>query len=88
MKAIGKYFKECHALLGDFNLSPSSNNDMKKLTLLCGNRKLFALSEITRRLSNNQLDHVLVDKIFDKVIYATSFHNFISDVPGLYGMKH
>ena len=34
---------------------------------------------ITREASNNQPDHILVDKNFEETCFATSFFNFISD---------
>ena len=34
VKAINKYFAECHALLGDFNLSPRDANDLKKHSVI------------------------------------------------------
>ena len=37
------------------------------------------LNEITRAISNNQLDYILVDETLRERSYVTSFNNFISD---------
>ena len=79
VQAIVKYFQECHALLGDLNLSIRESGDLKKLKILCNKKKEIALIETTRTLSNNQLDHILVDKELMKFTFVTSFFNFISD---------
>ena len=79
VKAITKQFKECDILLGDFNLTRKLSSDLKKLEMLCESDKYLALDEITRRASNNQPDHIIIKKIFEKFCYVTSYHNFISD---------
>ena len=79
VKAISKYFKECHFLLGDFNLSPRIPKDVQKIEALCETEKYVALKEVTRVISNNQVDHVLADKSFQGKCLATSYYNFISD---------
>ena len=42
-------------------------------------KKTIALKQITRRGSNNQPDHILVDEKLLKSTFATSYFNFISD---------
>ena len=79
LKAIIKCFKECQVLMGDLNLSPKVSKDLKKLNVLCGNEKSIALRETTRRLSDNQPDHILIDKRIQTFCYVTSYFNFISD---------
>ena len=79
IKAINKYFVECNILMGDINLSHRIKRDREKLENLCNARKVSALKEITRSISNNQLDYILMDKILLDKSFATSFHNFISD---------
>ena len=71
--------EECDILMGDLNLSSKSPKDKKKLDLLCENKMTILLTEITRRISNNQLDHVLVRKESESFCYATSYFNFVSD---------
>ena len=65
--------------MGDFNLSPRKETDKKKILDLCEPNRYQALNEITRRDSSNQLDHILVDKMFETCCFTTSFFNFISD---------
>ena len=77
--STNKAFKECNVLMGDFNLLPKKEAEQKKLDLLCQSDKYQALKEITRRVSNNQPDHILVDKALQSVCYVTSYFNFISD---------
>ena len=79
IKAINKYFDECTALMGDFNLSHRNEPDKQKIKDLCQEIKYSALNEITRAISNNQLDYILIKKIFMKFCFVTSYHNFISD---------
>ena len=79
IEAIQKCFAECNYLLGDLNLSHRVKSDQAKLTTLCGTSKVNILDEITRSVSNNQLDYIVADKNLVEKSYATSFHNFISD---------
>ena len=65
--------------MGDFNLSSKISQDVQKLEELCQTQKFIALKEITRVISNNQLDHILSDKQFLGKYFATSYYNFISD---------
>ena len=37
------------------------------------------LHEITRSLSENQLDYILLENSLKEVSFATSFNNFVSD---------
>ena len=79
IKAINKYFGECNVLLGDFNLSHRIASDQAKVNNLCQDSKVSALKEITRSISYNQLDYILMDKILLDRSFVTSYHNFISD---------
>ena len=79
IKAINKYFEECNILMGDFNLSHRVIQDQEKVKNLCQQTKFSALNEITRAVSNNQLDYILIDEVLREKSFVTSFHNFISD---------
>ena len=76
---INEVFGSCDILMGDFNLSHRIDNHQKKLDKLCNNVKESLLKEITRSISNNQLDYVLVNTVLKEYCYSTSFYNFISD---------
>ena len=69
----------CSALLGDLNLSPRNEFDLKKIKEICQKKKSLALKEVTRYTSNNQVDHILVNDKLLKTTYATSFFNFMGD---------
>ena len=79
IKAINKYFEECTAIMGDFNLSHRNEEDQKKIISLCQETRFSALNEITRSISINQLDYILLDTSFKKSSFVASYHNFISD---------
>ena len=79
IKGIKKYFEECNFLMGDFNLSHRIKEDQRKIENLCQESKISLLREITRAISNNQLDYILADKEFIKNCFVTSYNNFISD---------
>ena len=79
IKAINKYFEECNILMGDFNLSHRVIKDQEKVRNLCQQSKISALNEITRAVSNNQLDYILIDEELRDRSFVTSFHNFVSD---------
>ena len=79
IKAIRKYFGECNFLMGDFNLSHRIKGDRLKIKNLCEETKISILQEITRTISINQLDFILIDKELLEISFATSFNNFISD---------
>ena len=79
VKRIQKCFEECSILMGDFNLLPKEAKDKKKLDTLCSDDKICSLNEVTRRMSNNQPDHILISKKIEKYVFTTSFFNFISD---------
>ena len=79
VKKIIKISNDCSALLGDLNLSPRNEFDLKKIKEICQKKKSLALKEVTRCTSNNQVDHILVNDKLLKMTYATSFFNFISD---------
>ena len=76
---IKKKFENCTVLMGDFNISSNDSKDKKKLDVLCGTGKCLPLKEITRRLSNSQPDHILIDKSMEHYCFVTSYFNFISD---------
>ena len=77
--AVGNNFKECDILMGDLNLSHRNKEDYQKVLNLCRPNKVNALSEITRPMSQNQLDYILVDKKLKEHTFVTSYNNFISD---------
>ena len=91
VEATAKTFDDCNVIMGDLNLSHRIPSDQEKLSILCQTTKDNILNEITRSVSHNQLDYVLVNKELTEISYATSFHNFISDHKaitlrvGLYG---
>ena len=74
-----KYFDGCTAILGDFNLSHRNEQEKNKLETLCQDKRFSALNEITRTISNNQLDYILINIELKKSSYVTSYHNFVSD---------
>ena len=76
---MNKHFQECNVLMGDFNLTFKKEGEQRKIDSLCKSDKYMALKEITRIQSNNQPDHILVDKKFKKHCFATSYFNFASD---------
>ena len=65
--------------MGDFNLSHRIAKDQEKVKDLCQTSKVSALNEITRSISNNQLDYILMDMILRSITFVTSYNNFISD---------
>ena len=65
--------------MGDLNLSHRVTQDQDKLNALCQDSKFSALKEITRSISKNQLDYILIDKSLRENCFVTSFQNFISD---------
>ena len=79
IKSICKYFDECNILMGDFNLSHRNPDDQVKVVKLCQGKKISALNEITRSMSDNQLDYILIDKRMEENCFVTSYNNFISD---------
>ena len=79
IKSVCKNFEDCNVLMGDFNLSHRNEEDCKKLKNLCQSRKVSALNEITRSMSNNQLEYILIDKLMKNFTFVTSYNNFISD---------
>ena len=79
IKAINKYFNECNILMGDLNLSHRIKQDQEKIEILCHQSRFSALKEITRSISNNQLDYILIDESLRDKSFVTSFNNFISD---------
>ena len=79
VQSICENFLECNILMGDFNLSHRNKEDLPKVSKLCHPNKINVLNEITRPLSNNQLDYIFVDKVMNDHIFVTSYNNFISD---------
>ena len=79
IKKINQIFEACKIIMGDFNLSHRIARDQQKLHELCQKSKINALREITRSISNNQLDYILVERTLEKNCFVTSFNNFISD---------
>ena len=79
IRAMKKYFDRCTALMGDFNLSHRDQKDQEKLEELCQEVRYSALKEITRGISNNQLDYILIKNEFKNFSFTTSYYNFISD---------
>ena len=79
VQSICENFLECNILMGDFNLSHRNKEDLQKVSKLCHPNKVNVLNEITRPLSNNQLDYIFVDKVINEHIFVTSYNNFISD---------
>ena len=65
--------------MGDLNLSHRIAKDQDKLNNLCQDNKVSMLNEITRSMSYNQLDYVLIDRKLKERSFVTSYHNFISD---------
>ena len=65
--------------MGDFNLSHRNPVDQAKLDKLCQGQKRSVLNEITRAMSNNQLEYILLDVNMKGNYFVTSYNNFISD---------
>ena len=78
IKALKKHFGECDVLMGDLNLSHRVLKDQEKLTQLCDDSKVSVLHEITRSISRNQLDYILINKELSQRCYVTSYNNFIN----------
>ena len=76
---IKRVYRCCKVLMGDFNLSHRIADHKRKLNELCETTKVSVLHEITRAISNNQLDYVIVDEVLKNCCFTTSYYNFISD---------
>ena len=76
---IKKVYGDCSTIMGDLNISHRIDSQKSKLSFLCDDSRVSILNEITRSLSNNQLDYVLVQKWLEDNTFSTSFYNFISD---------
>ena len=76
---IKEIFIDCNAYMGDLNLSHRIEGDKTKLRMLCGDSKISVLNEITRSISNNQLDYILINRDLQEHCFSTAFYNFISD---------
>jgi hypothetical protein len=79
IKAMCNFFHECNILMGDFNLSHKSSEDQAKNSKLCDGQKINALKEITRSMSGNQLEYILIDANLKGNYFVTSYNNVISD---------
>ena len=79
IKAMCKFFDGCDILMGDFNLSHRCKEDQEKVIKLCQGNKINALKEVTRAISNNQLEYILLDESLKESSFVTSYNNFISD---------
>ena len=78
-KAIKIVFEECDALLGDLNLSHRVKDDVEKMKIICDDSKSSILNDITRSISNNQLDYILVRKSLSRSFLPFAYFDFISD---------
>ena len=76
---INRVYGCCEVMMGDFNLSHRNEEHKGKLKKLCENSKVSMLDEITRAISNNQLDYVIIDEVLKSHCFSTSYFNFISD---------
>ena len=76
---LNDMFADCKILLGDFNLSHRIKSEQRKLQTVCGDSRESILNEVTRAISNNQIDYVIVDKVLKSQCFASSYYNFISD---------
>ena len=65
--------------MGDFNPSHRIEDNKRKLKKLCETSKMSVLNEITRAISNIQLDYVLVTEVLTNHCFTTFYYNFISD---------
>ena len=72
IKYLQKALNSCDVIMGDLNLSHRKKEDQQKLDILCGKEKRNMLNEITRSISNNQLDYVLVNKELTEFTFSTS----------------
>ena len=79
VSVINRQFDICNILMGDFNLSHRLVEDQQKIEMLCSHKRINSLQEITRSLSNNQLDYIFIDEQFKNNYFVTSYYNFISD---------
>ena len=79
IRAICKHFEETNILMGDFNLSHRIAEDQATIQNLCQGNRTNALKEITRSMSNNQLEYILIDERTTDSYFVTSYNNFISD---------
>ena len=66
VSTIHKQFDKCNMLMGDFNLSHCLAEEKHKIEMLCSGKKINSLQEITRSMSNNQLDYILIDEQIKK----------------------
>ena len=70
--------RESEYVIGDLNLDPQEVDDEQKLVIIRGQDKISLLNEITTK-QNKQLDHILGRITENRLVYATSLKNFISD---------
>ena len=79
IQTLCKHFEECQILMGDFNLSHRLTEDQNKVKTVCQGKKINTLNEITRSMSNNQLDYIFMDEYLIGQYFVTIYNNFISD---------
>ena len=75
---IRNRFETADCIMGDLNLNKMNQSERLNLLQICGENKIVTLDEITTN-RNNQLDHVLLDKLMIKNSFTTSFLNLASD---------
>ena len=68
---------KCDLIMGDMNLDPADKADLKKLAVLCGDRKMI-LNEFTT-IRYNQLDHIILNCDKFGRHYSTSYINYTTD---------
>ena len=78
LETLIEAFRKSDCIMGDLNLDPSREEDMKKLQKLCGPGRLRILNEHTTARSN-QLDHIIMRSNLSTNVFATSFINQTSD---------
>ena len=71
-------FETVDCIMGDLNLNKETQSERLNLLQICGKNKSIALDEITTN-KNNQLDHVILDKLMVKNCFTTSFFSLASD---------
>ena len=72
------FFLKTDLVMGDMNLDPRREEDLKKLMKLCGLRRVRVLNENTTNRFN-QLDHIFIRADLSQLTFSTSFINHTSD---------
>ena len=70
---------DCDVIMWDVNLNPKSESDKYQITQLCNGKLEMVLNEETKTNTNNQIDHILADKIQKGRMFVTSYYNFVTD---------